>query len=81
VTIELLGERHTLVKDKMFSKVMGHSADFKSEVTTREFLGKRQDEIVNNNGANHKIISITPDEVILEAPNKTRSSLRLPTPQ
>lgn len=81
VIIELLGERHTLVKDKMFSKVMGYSADLKSEVTTREFLGKRQDESINNNGANHKIISITPDEVILEAPNKTRSSLRLPTPQ
>ncbi len=81
VTIELLGERHTLVKDKLFSKVMGYAADLKSEVTTREFLGKRQDESVNNNGANHKIISITPDEVILEAPNKTRSSLRLPSPQ
>jgi hypothetical protein len=81
VVIELLGERHTLIKDKMFSKVMGYSADLKSEVTTREFARKRQDETVNNNGANHKIISITPDEVILEAPNKTRSSLRLPSPQ
>ncbi len=77
VVIELSGENITLVKDKPFTRPMGYSADFKSDTSNREYLGKRQDDSVVQGGAQYKIISIGESEVIIEAPNKSRSILRL----
>jgi len=76
VTIELLAEKITLTKDKPYLKPMAYSVDFKSDATGRDLPTKRQDETISNNGTPYKIISISEAEVIIEAPNKTRSSLR-----
>ena len=77
VVIEMSGENIVLAKDKPFTRPMAYSADFKSDTSNREFVGKRQDERIAQGGSLYKIISIGEVEVIIEAPNKTRSILRL----
>ncbi len=78
VVVELVdgGAKVELVRDKTFSKVFGYAADLKVENSNREYPKRRQDDSVNVNGTSYKIISITPEEVIFEAPNKTRTSLK-----
>ena len=79
VLIEMAGEKATLIKDKPYVKAMAYAVDFRSDTTGRDLPTKRQEESVSNNGTSYKIISISEAEVIIEAPNKTRSSLRSTT--
>lgn len=78
VVVELLdgGNRVVLAKDKTFSKTSGHSADLRGETNNREYPGKRPDDTILLPGGSYKIISISADEVIIQAPNNTRSTLR-----
>jgi hypothetical protein len=79
VVVEIAGDRVSLAKDKPYLKAMAYAVDFKSDTTGRDLPTKRQDETVSHNGTSYKIISISEAEVIIEAPNKTRSSLRSTT--
>lgn len=78
VVIEMLsgGEIVELAKDKPHAKTSGYAADLKSDGVSRDFLNRRQDDVINVNSTNYKIVSINPAEVILETPNKTRIQLR-----
>jgi len=78
VVVELLdtGERVTLTKDKTYSKVMAYAADLRHDLGNRDYPGKRQDDALNLGGSIYKVISIGPEEVIIQAPNKTRSTIR-----
>lgn len=79
VVVEIAGNRVSLAKDKPYLKAMAYSVDFKSDTTGRDLPTKRQDDPIVHNGTSYKIISISEGEVIIEAPNKTRSSLRSTT--
>lgn len=76
VVIELAsGERVTLAKGKPFEKVMGHLADLRFE--NRDFLGKRADDTLVLAGTTYKIVAIGKEELVISAPNSTRTTIKL----
>lgn len=75
VVIQLLGgETFTLAKGKPFEKVMGYSADLKFE--SRDFAAKRADDSLTLSGSNYKIVAIGKDELVVSAPNGTRTTIK-----
>ncbi|HAB17433.1 MAG TPA: hypothetical protein DCE44_13405 [Verrucomicrobiales bacterium] len=69
------GESVTLAKEKPFSKVMGYQADLRFE--SREFAARRVDDTLNLMGASYKIVAIGKDEIVVSAPNGTRTTVKL----
>ncbi|MCW5556717.1 MAG: hypothetical protein KIT22_02570 [Verrucomicrobiae bacterium] len=81
VVIELIegGERATLQKDKPFARVRGYQADLKYEA--KDFPARRVDDSINIAGTAYKIVAIGKDEVVVSAPNGTRTTIKkLSTP-
>lgn len=79
VVIELIegGDRVTLTKGKPFDKVMGYQADVRFE--NRDFNGKRAEESLVLSGTTYKIVAIAKDEIVISAPNGTRTTIKLST--
>ena len=77
--IELLdgGDRATLVKDKPFTKGLAFAADLRYEVENKMINGKRADETVVLSGVAYKIVAIDKDAIIVQAPNKVRTTVKL----
>jgi hypothetical protein len=76
VVIELVGgERATLTKSKPFQKAMGYMADLRFE--NRDFIGKRADDNLVLAGTTYKIVAIGKDELVVSAPNGTRTTIKL----
>jgi len=80
VVIELIegGERATLQKDKPFSRPRGYQADLKFEA--KDFPARRVDDSITIAGTAYKIVAIGKDEVVVSAPNGTRTTIKLSTP-
>jgi hypothetical protein len=75
VVIQLLGgETLVLAKGKPLEKVMGYSADLRFE--NRDFAGKRADETLSLSGTSYKIVAIGKDELVVSAPNGTRTTIK-----
>lgn len=79
VVVELVsgGDRVVLTKGKPFQKTMGYTADLRYEA--RDFLNKRADETLSVAGTTYKIVAISRDELVVSAPNGTRTSVKLST--
>ncbi len=76
VVIELAGgEQVTLAKGKPFEKVMGYQADLRFE--NRDFPGKRADDTLVLAGTTYKIVAIGKEELVISAPNGTRTIIKL----
>jgi hypothetical protein len=80
VVLELIegGERVTLQKDKPFHKTRGHQADLKFE--NKDFPGRRVDDSITIAATAYKIVAIGKDEIVVSAPNGTRTTIKLSTP-
>ena len=50
-----------------WEKVEGYAADLYHEPSNQRFSDKRVDEVVRINGANYEIVSVTPEEIALQA--------------
>lgn len=79
VTIELLdsGEQSTITTNKPFAKVMGFTADLKSELDNRSFTGKRIEDTLTHRNVLYKIVAISREEIVVSAPNGLRTTLKL----
>jgi hypothetical protein len=79
VVIELIegGDRATLTKEKPFAKGLAFSADLRYELENKTFAGKRADETVTLSGTPYKIVAIDADAIVVSAPNKVRSTIKL----
>ncbi len=69
------GDRVVLQKGKPFEKIMGYLADLRFE--NRDFAGKRADESLTLSGTTYKIVAIAKDEIVVSAPNGTRTTIKL----
>ena len=75
VVIQLIGgETVVLTKGKPFEKAMGYAADLRFE--NRDFAGKRTDESLSLSGTNYKIVAIGKEELVVSAPNGTRTTIK-----
>ena len=79
VVIELLegNERATLTKDKPFSRSRGYQADLRFEA--KDFPARRAEDSLNLAGSQYKIVAIGKDELVVSAPNGTRTTVKLST--
>ena len=79
VVIELIegGDHATLTKEKPFVKGLAFSADLRYELENKTFAGKRADETVTLSGTPYKIVAIDADAIVVSAPNKVRSTIKL----
>ncbi|MBX3734850.1 MAG: hypothetical protein KF791_19910 [Verrucomicrobiae bacterium] len=75
VVIELIdgGERATLAKEKPFSRPRGYQADLKFE--NKDYPRRRVDDSINILGSIYKIVAIGKDEIVVSAPNGTRTTI------
>ncbi len=79
VVIELLegGERVTLPKDKVFAKGLAFSADLAYPIENRSWSHKRVDETIVLSGVTYKIVAIAKDEIVVSAPNRVRTTIKI----
>ena len=80
VVIELIegGERVTLTKDKPYSRPRGYQADLRFD--GKDFLARRADDTLNLSGTSYKVVAIGKDELVVSAPNGTRTTVKLSNP-
>jgi len=78
LTVQLAdtNERGTLTKDKPFLRVDGYMADLYYDLEKKSFPSKRIGDTLPFNGEDYKILGINRDEVILEAPNKKKWTIK-----
>ena len=50
-----------------WEKVEGYAVDLYHEPSNQRFNDKRVDEVIRINGANYEIVSVTPEEIALQA--------------
>lgn len=81
VVIELIegGDRATLTKEKVFTKGMAFAADLTYPIENRNWARKRVDETIVLSGATYKIVAIAKDEIVVSAPNRVRTTIKLST--
>ncbi len=81
VVIELLegGETVTLVKDKVYTKGLAYAADLTYPVENRTWTHKRVDESFVLSSVSYKIVAIAKDEIVVSAPNRVRTTIKLST--
>jgi hypothetical protein len=79
VVIELIegNERATLSKDKPFARGRGFQADLRFEA--KDFPARRVDDSLNLGGSLYKIVAIGKEELVVSAPNGTRTTVKLST--
>lgn len=77
VVIELIegAERVTLSKDKPLSRARGYQADLRFE--QKDFPARRVDDSLNLSGSQYKIVAIGKEELVVSAPNGTRTTVKL----
>jgi hypothetical protein len=76
VVVELVGgEKVVLVRDKPYAKTMAFQGDLRLDA--KDFLGKRADDTLTLGGVVYKIVAISKDELVVSAPNGTRTTVRL----
>lgn len=80
VVIELIegGELITLTKDKPVHRARGFQADLRFEA--KDFAARRVDDALNLSGSQYKIVAIGKDELVVSAPNGTRTTVKLSPP-
>jgi hypothetical protein len=78
LTVQLAdtNERGTVTKDKPFLRVDGYMADLFYDLEKRPFPNKRVGDSLSFNGEDYKILTINQDEVILEAQNKKKWTIK-----
>lgn len=81
ILIELIegGEQVTLVKEKVFTKGMAFAADLNYPIENRNWTHKRVDESVVLSQVSYKIVAIAKDEIVVSAPNRVRTTIKLST--
>lgn len=79
VVIELIegNERASLSKDKPFARARGFQADLRFEA--KDFPARRVDDSLNLGGSQYKIVAIGKEELVVSAPNGTRTTVKLST--
>jgi len=66
------GERVTVSKEQPYKRIEGYQADLKYAPQSKHWDNQRLDGKININGEDYKIVAITPNEVILIAPNQKK---------
>jgi hypothetical protein len=66
------GEKITIARDKPFRRVDGYMADLKYPPESRTFLNRRVDAKIFFGGVEYIVVAISPDEVVLSAPNQKK---------
>ena len=81
VVIELLegGEIITLPKEKVYTKGLSFAADLTYPIENRNWSHKRVDESFVLSGVSYKIVAIAKDEIVVSAPNRVRTTIKLST--
>ena len=79
VVIELLegGEVVTLPKEKVFTKGLSFAADLTYPIENRTWSHKRVDEAFVLSSVSYKIVAIAKDEIVVSAPNRVRTTIKL----
>jgi hypothetical protein len=70
------GEQGTLTKEQPFKRVDGYMADLYYDLEKKPFTRRRIGATLTFNGEDYKIVQINQDEVILQAPNGKKWTIK-----
>jgi hypothetical protein len=66
------GEKISIARDKPFRRVDGYMADLKYPPESRTFLNRRVGATIFFGGVEYNVVAISPDEIVLSAPNQKK---------